>query len=222
MGQDQHNSPPCLPASRGRRLGRRVCLRKGCGREFQPARWNQRYCQDPECLRLVRRWQAAKRQRQCRQNAERRQRHCEAQRLRRQRRREQASEAIANQAGAGSETTASLQDGSGREDRAWSRSRELPSTFCDRPGCYEPVRCSCRAPARYCTDQCRLAMRRVLDRERKWLCRNTYSGRFKRQQEYKQRRVNRSSKLHSESCVRGRRDEQPGGGRSSTIRSPVR
>ena len=41
----------------GGRLGWRSCLRKGCGRRFQARRYNQRYCQDPECLREVRRWQ---------------------------------------------------------------------------------------------------------------------------------------------------------------------
>ena len=32
---------------------------KGCGREYQPRRWNQRYCQEPEYRRQVRQWQAA-------------------------------------------------------------------------------------------------------------------------------------------------------------------
>ena len=45
-----------------------MCLRKGCGRKYQPRRWNQRYCQDPECLRQLRRWQAAQRQARRRQD----------------------------------------------------------------------------------------------------------------------------------------------------------
>ena len=44
-------------------------MRKGCGREYQPRRWNQRYCQDPECQREIRRWQAARRQARRRQDA---------------------------------------------------------------------------------------------------------------------------------------------------------
>ena len=52
-----------------RRPRPRICLRKGCGRKYQPRRWNQRYCQDPECLREVRRWQAARRQAKRRQDA---------------------------------------------------------------------------------------------------------------------------------------------------------
>ena len=65
--------------------GPRVCLRKGCGRKYQPRRWNQRYCQDPECLRLVRRWQAAKRQAKRRQDEAAKAQHAEAERVRRQR-----------------------------------------------------------------------------------------------------------------------------------------
>jgi hypothetical protein len=50
MGQHQHICSRRVSASRGRCLRRRVCLRKGCGCVFQPRRWNQRYCQDAECL----------------------------------------------------------------------------------------------------------------------------------------------------------------------------
>jgi hypothetical protein len=51
--------------------------------------------------------------------------------------------------------------------RAWSRNRRHPENFCDRPGCYEPVRPCCRARARYCGKECSKAMGRVRDRERK-------------------------------------------------------
>jgi hypothetical protein len=68
-----------------RRLRPRICLRKGCGRRYQPRRWNQRYCQDAECLRLVRRWQAARRQARRRQDDSARAQHAEAERARRQR-----------------------------------------------------------------------------------------------------------------------------------------
>ena len=53
---------------RVRRPRPRICLRKGCGRKYQPRCWHQRYCQDPECLRQVRRWQAARRQAKRRQD----------------------------------------------------------------------------------------------------------------------------------------------------------
>jgi hypothetical protein len=79
-----HHKPKCCGCASGRRPRARICLRKGCGRKYQPRRWNQRYCQDPECLRQVRRWQAAQRQAKRRLVAEVKAQHAEAQRLRRQ------------------------------------------------------------------------------------------------------------------------------------------
>ncbi len=72
-------------SARRRRPRLRRCLRKGCGRLYQPRSWNQRYCQDPECLRLVRQWQAARRQAKHRQTAEVKAQHAQAQKVRRQR-----------------------------------------------------------------------------------------------------------------------------------------
>jgi hypothetical protein len=72
-------------SARGRRPRPRICLRKGCGRKYQPRCWNQRYCQDPHCQREVRRWQAAQRQARHRQDADVKARHAQAQRARRQR-----------------------------------------------------------------------------------------------------------------------------------------
>jgi hypothetical protein len=80
-----HHKPKCRGCASGRRPRARLCLRKGCGRKYQPRRWNQRYCQDPECQRQVRRWQAAQRQAKRRLDAEAKAQHAEAQRLRRQR-----------------------------------------------------------------------------------------------------------------------------------------
>jgi hypothetical protein len=74
MGQIQHTNAGGVSA-RGRRLGWRTCLRKGCGRRFQARRHNQRYCREPECLAELRRWQAAKRQHKRREGAEGRQQH---------------------------------------------------------------------------------------------------------------------------------------------------
>lgn len=190
MGQDQHiGSRPT--STSGRRLHRRTCLRKGCGCRFQPRRWNQRYCQDPQCLRLVRRWQAAKRQRVRRQREEHRQQHREAERQRRSRSRKQPRFETPTVATTSAPTEAVEQRG------AWSRGKSTSEKFCDRPGCYDPVRYSCRARARYCGQECCQAMRRVQDRERKWLRRNTYEGRFKRQLEYQQARRQRVDPPHS-------------------------
>jgi hypothetical protein len=72
-------------SARGRRPRVRVCLRKGCKRKYEPRRFNQRYCQGPECLRQLRRWQAAQRQANHRQDADAKARHAQAERKRRQR-----------------------------------------------------------------------------------------------------------------------------------------
>jgi hypothetical protein len=72
-------------SARGRRPRPRICLRKGCERKYRPRSWNQRYCQDPECLRRLRRWQAARRQAKHRQDAQVKARHAQAERERRQR-----------------------------------------------------------------------------------------------------------------------------------------
>lgn len=155
----------------GGRLGWRRCLRKECGRRFQARRYNQRYCGEPECLAEVRRWQGAKRQQKCRSQPGARQRHAEAERQRRKQRALEAQRPV--------------------KGSAWSRSRRHPEIFCDRPGCYEPLRDSPRAPASYCGDDCRAAMRQARDRERKWLRRKTVAGRFKRRLEYQAARAKR-------------------------------
>lgn len=164
----------------GRRLGWRTCLRKGCGRSFRARQWNQRYCQDPECRRLVRRWQATRRQRARRASAEGREKHAEAERARRRR---PASGCPAGQRKPSAEGDSALVTAAGAG--AWSRSETpLPRVVCDRPGCYEPPRDSRRTPASYCSDACRAAVRRVRDRERKYLARKTKAGRLKRRLEY--------------------------------------
>lgn len=149
----------------------RVCLRKGCEQSYQPFRWNQRYCQDPVCKREVRRWQAAKRQRNHRQSPKNRQLHASAESARRQRQRESPKTAGQDK------NPCSL---AATDHRAWSRSKNNPPDFCDRPGCYESRRSSLRAPSRYCGDDCRQAIRRVRDREHKWLRRNRVTTFFKR------------------------------------------
>lgn len=84
VGNPQVKGKPCRPA-RARRTRPRICLRKGCGRQYKPRAWNQRYCQEPECRREVRRWQAARRQAARRQDPQVRAQHAQAERARRQR-----------------------------------------------------------------------------------------------------------------------------------------
>ena len=61
--------------------------------------------------------------------------------------------------------------------------------MCDRPGCHEPVPKSGRSQARYCCSACRQAVRRVVDRERKWQFRGTFRCRRAREQEYQAARA---------------------------------
>jgi hypothetical protein len=172
LGHLQHSLCRAFSTS-GRRLGLRTCLRRGCQRIYRARRWNQRYCQDVECRKLVRRWQAAQRQQQRRQQPEVRQAQAVAERERRVRRRAAAAREKIDPGGQGVSPEVLPDESQG----AWSRSRTFPASFCDRPGCYDAVRCSCRCPARYCSDGCREAVRRVRDRERKWLNRHAQIAR---------------------------------------------
>lgn len=173
MGRFQ-DSTETVDLPRGRRLGWRNCLRKGCERRYQARQWNQQYCQDPECQREVRRWHARKRQERHRASPEARRKHAEAERVRREEarlRRASASESDVSAAVSASP--------------AWSRSNgPYPERVCDRPGCYEAPRDSRRVASSYCSDECRRAVRRVKDRQRKWLARKTKAGRLKRRLEY--------------------------------------
>ena len=165
--------------ARGRRLRLRLCLRKECGRRYQPRPrcWNQRYCGDPECLRQVRRWQAARRQARYRLAAHIKARHAQAEKARRLR------------LNAAAQTVADPEIAS---ERGHAARTVFPLLMCDRPGCYEHPASSIRNQARYCGRDCWLAVRNVLDRERKWLSRGTLAGRKKRSFEYqavRQRRI---------------------------------
>jgi hypothetical protein len=68
--------------------------------------------------------------------------------------------------------------------------------FCDRPGCYELPQKSVRNPACYCGRACGEAVRRVLDRERKWQSRGTLQGRCKRASEYQAAHTRRCQQRH--------------------------
>jgi len=168
MGLEQPKRKSQSRTTKRRRPRARVCLRKGCGQRYVPRRWNQRYCQDPECLRLLRRWQSARRQRRRRASPQARQYHRQAERARRREAKLNGHKAL------------------GRPDnRARGHAgRVFSSTLCSRPGCHEPPRASLRTPAHYCSAACRAAVRRVYDRERKWLSRATLAGRIKRGYEY--------------------------------------
>jgi len=173
-----HDRSKHHPLARRRRPRPRICLRKGCGRKYQPRRWNQRYCQEPECQREIRRWLAARRQARHRQAAAAKARHAQDQRARRQR------------AKAASQPAQKPESPPPRGHAADFFSGPL----CARPGCYEPPMTSPRNPARYCGPACRHAVRKVRDRERKWLARGTLVGRKKRAYEYQAARHRRRAR----------------------------
>ena len=146
---------------RARRPRPRICLRKGCRRNYQPRRWNQRYCQDPECLRQVRRWQDARRQANRRRDDHVKAQHAQAENERRQR---------------DKTSPKAFETHEVAPARGHAANFFPPLSLCDRPGCYEPPVISLRNPARFCCAACRQAVRNVLDRERKWLSRGTLDG----------------------------------------------
>lgn len=158
---------------RKRRLPLRPCLCEGCPRVFRARRGNQRYCQDPDCLREARRWHAAKRQQRHRMHPDRRRAHADAERLRRR----NGNRRGAAKPGQARATT--------KRGAAWSRRRKKSEPpLCDRPGCWETPQDVGGQRAHYCGPECRQAMRRVLDRERKARRRKVFEGRFKRQIQY--------------------------------------
>ena len=138
---------------RGRR---RRCLLKGCERWFTPKRPQSRYCSE-ECAEAARRWRRVKASRRYRATANGRERRREQQRRYRQGRRARLALASAG--------VAAAREGK-RPACACEKSAER---MCDRPGCYVVFLVehehSCR---RFCSVACRLALRRVLDREARY------------------------------------------------------
>ena len=179
-GTHRHSRLP-----RARRPRPRTCFRKGCGRKYQPRCWNQRYCQDPECLRQVRRWMAARRQAKRRRDKRVRAQHAQAEKERRQR----------------DKTSPKAVDNPEVEPARGHAASFFALPLCDRPGCHEHPVISPRNPARYCGTACRQAVRNVQDRERKWHSRSTLDGRKKRAIEYEAARQFRSQRQHSAAAV---------------------
>lgn len=74
-----------------------------------------------------------------------------------------------------SETRAS----EGGEGNQKEKNLDRPCCRCSRPGCYEFFAVPKRSPMqRFCSEECRRALRRVLDRERQWIRRARWRDRF--------------------------------------------
>lgn len=156
--QNPSSSPPekqCLrkpspPKRRARRPRSRRCLLKGCESIFRPrnplARYSCSACR--EAARQWRKWKAQQRYRKSPNGRQKRQ----AQSHRNRDRHKTA--------------------GSTRKTTCSCAARVIPIGFfsCDRPGCYQVFQRTTRSPRqRFCSLACRLALERVLKRERHWL-----------------------------------------------------
>jgi len=130
----------------------RLCLLKGCGQHFRPRRWRQRYCSD-RCWQQALVWSRWKQQQKYRASEagkKRRNAQCHRNRERVKHRTKNGSKAIADVA------------------RVIS-GKHFVGVSCDRPGCYEMFPHSARSPhQRFCCWECRRALERVRERERKW------------------------------------------------------
>lgn len=148
----QHVCAPGQEASRPRQARR--CLLKGCERWFEPVRPQSRYCSGG-CATAARRWRSVQASRRYRASDGGRVCRREQNRRYRQRRRERelaAASAVAVAAREGQRPALSGED--------------FCERMCARPGCYVTLvvrhEAACR---RFCSVACRLALRRVLDRE---------------------------------------------------------
>jgi len=148
-------------------------LLKGCTAAFEAGHWRERYCGE-RCRGEARRWHARRRQRKRRRRVSVREEHRDDERSRRDRIRDERARAAQEQI-----ASAAVVDL--RAARGHANAVALWHHLCARPGCYEAPRATVRAPTVYCEDACGQAVRRVLDRERKWRLRATPAGRLKRQ-----------------------------------------
>jgi len=138
------------PTRRARR-----CLLKDCECWFLPTYPQARYC-GPKCSAAARRWRRVQASRRYRASAKGRQRRCAANRCYRQRRRARAA--------------ALTRPPTPREGKRPARPcQNFAERLCDRPGCYirfQPKHG--QSSQRFCSLNCRLALRRVLDREARY------------------------------------------------------
>lgn len=134
-------------AGRGRQ---RLCLLKGCERPFTPSHPLARYC-SAECRQEARRWRRWKARLRYRSSERGKERRRAQSRRRRERLERDARDAPS--------------------ERCVGDPKLCPCGFssCDRPGCYECFMPSSRSPLqRFCSPNCRQALRRVKLREARY------------------------------------------------------
>jgi len=134
----------------------RLCLLKGCEQSFTPSCPQSRFC-SPACRAAARRWSQVKASRQYRATARGKKQRRTQHRRYRQRRRERQASASADVPAAG------------EGQRPARPCEDCHARMCARPGCYETfVVADEAARQRFCSVACRLALRRVLDREARY------------------------------------------------------
>jgi len=157
LGPDSFQQFSCLRQEARRRHRTRRCLLKGCERPFTPSHPQARYCSTAcrQAAQRWRRWRASQRYRATTHGQERRR-----QQQRRYRQCCRQRQTAASRSEAADRTT----------PRVGQRPALTGQIFalrpCARPGCYVvfPVRQE-HGQQRFCSSLCRLALRRVLDRE---------------------------------------------------------
>jgi hypothetical protein len=164
VGPPQYGS--CCPADQGprRRFRLRPCLLKGCERLFRPSHPQTRYCSAAcrQAARSWRRWQASQQYRSSEQGKQRRR---QQSRRYRERLRQRATVVLAAAPAAASAATPTPREG----QRPATNLANFLGRPCCRPGCYALFPLQPRSPGQcFCSRLCRLALRRVLDREAHW------------------------------------------------------
>ncbi len=136
----------------------RRCLLKGCERLFWPRHPRERYCSEA-CVQAARYWQRwwSSRQYRATENGKQKRRE-QSNRYRERVRARQAASADAESACEGQRNASEPEDFSGQP--------------CVRPGCYELFTLPHeQSNKRFCSVACRLALRRVVDREARYQAR---------------------------------------------------
>lgn len=169
----QHSSTCSIPGSLSA-PSRSQCLRKGCENRYQPRQRNQQFCNERSCRAEVVRWQNAKRQQRWRTQPGNRERQALLARIRREKKKlgPKFPSLIVLSTCTCTDPTNGVSS-SEASYSASSRCSKLPENFCDRPGCYDATRASQRNHAKYCGNDCRNAVDRAKDRQRKSIARSS-------------------------------------------------
>lgn len=180
MGSCQYRSASDRTQASSSRYRQRLCLLKSCEQPFRPHHPQERYC-SAACGQQAaqwRRWRSAQTYRasaagkQCRrqQSCRYRERQQQQRAARWEAKLRGIEEQVAREAAVTSAPAAQLESAEPCEGQ---RPATTPADFsgqpCQRPGCYVLFLVRPGVPQqRFCSCQCRQALRRVLDREARW------------------------------------------------------